>query len=87
MPLPLVWGMQADNPREGERKMTQIWTGLAAMVVKEILKIIAPELRDMLKGQLYDLYAKAVKTVGALDDLGVKALIEICGFEVPKVEE
>lgn len=63
------------------------WTWIVSLLVtvlKPVLKIITPMIRDALEEQLLKLYAKAEATENPWDDFAVGFLLDILGIERPE---
>lgn len=63
------------------------WTWIVSLLVtvlKPVLKIVTPLIRDALEEQLLKLYAKAEATENPWDDFAVGFLLDILGIERPE---
>lgn len=58
--------------------------GLVALLLKPMMSVLSPMIRDLVDESLLKLYAKAQATENPIDDLFVGFLLDILDIDVPE---
>lgn len=71
------------NKKGGVNTMEKSAYNIIVLILDQLLKLVTPHIKELLKSVLLDVYKRAKETENPIDNILLEALFVILGIEIP----